>query len=382
MPHNQSSDPAPLPKYLAVSRLIESQILSGSWAGGKVPSSRDIADAHKVSAVTASRALQVLRDKGLIRTVGRSGSFLESTPAPAAIEERYGILLRSTPGPWQVASMSVPLAGFEAASRAVGCVVEPGLFAIEPSASRAEMGRQAGKAAGLGVGGVFFMPSRASEGLAVEDEAFVEACHRAGLVVVLVERNLRGRSRALGVDLVATDDLDGGLRSAEHLLGQGRRRIAFVTGSPTSSHEGRIAGYLAALFRAPDRPDRSREPLVLEQRSDLSTKRSYEELVDRVLEHRADGVICYQDYTAVGLIMELLARRVRVPRDVAITGFDNLPIGNSFALGVTTYEYPARAIALQAIRIMRARIEDRAGDPVKLLVPGRLIVRESSLSPA
>jgi LacI family transcriptional regulator len=118
--------------------------------------------------------------------------------------------------------------------------------------------------------------------------------------------------------------------------------------------------------------------MVLEQRSGTTTKAAYEELAGQILLEKIDGVVCYQDYTAVGLIIELLTRRTRVPEDVAITGFDNLPIGNSFALGVTTYDYPALTIARQAIGLMESRRQDPDGPPIKLLVPGRLIVRESS----
>src|SRR5262249_21727255 len=112
--------------------------------------------------------------------------------------------------------------------------------------------------------------------------------------------------------------------------------IAFLMGSPTSSHEGRLAGYLAALHNAPDAA-----PMVLEMPSGLDSKESYAALADRVLAHAADGVVCYQDYTALGLILELLNRGVRVPADVAITGFDNLPIGKAFTIGVTTYAFSA-----------------------------------------
>jgi hypothetical protein len=68
-------------------------------------------------------------------------------------------------------------------------------------------------------------------------------------------------------------------------------------------------------------------PAVLVQSAGLSETQTYRGLADRVLDLGADAVICYEDYTALGLILELLARRVRVPADVAVAGFDDLPIG-------------------------------------------------------
>ena len=192
--------------------------------------------------------------------------------------------------------------------------------------------------------------------------------------VVLIERNLRGPARPLEYDLVAADDLDGGMRCTAHLLEQGRRRIAFVTGSPTSSHEGRLAGYLTASHRAAT----GWGPMVLEQNPGLAGKESYAELADRIVAGRADGVVCYQDYTALGLILELLNRGVRVPADVAITGFDNLPIGKAYSIGVTTYAFSPESVARHATRLIRARLRGDAGPPVKVLIPGELVVRESS----
>ena len=214
------------------------------------------------------------------------------------------------------------------------------------------------------------MPSRHRAEAATQDEAFLQSCREAGLAVVLIERNLRGLGRVLDYDLVAADDFDGGLRCTQHLLDQGRRRIAFVTGSPTSSHEGRLAGYLTALLHAAI----GWGPLVMEQPSGLASKESYGELADRIIAQGADAVVCYQDYTALGLILELLSRGVRVPADVAITGFDNLPIGKSYSIGVTTYAFSAEAMARHATRLIRARLEGDNGPPVKVLIPGDLIV--------
>jgi LacI family transcriptional regulator len=222
------------------------------------------------------------------------------------------------------------------------------------------------------------MPSRLNDELMRRDEALLDACREAGLPVVLIERNLRGPRRPLQHDLVSADDVDGGRRCTEHLLGLGRRRVAFVAGSPTSSHEGRLCGYLAALHAA----GTAWPPLIHEQRAGEGTRDAYAELADRLLAEGADGVVCYQDYTALGLILELLTRGVSVPRDVAVTGFDNLPIGKAFAIGVTTYAFPMEAVAVQALRQIRARLRDPSGPPVKTLIPGELIVRESSAAPS
>jgi LacI family transcriptional regulator len=361
-----------LSKYLDISRAIESQILGKN--GEKVPSSRAIAREYGVSLVTASRAIQVLRDKGLIRTVERSGSFVTTAVPAADGQECYALVRRSTPGPWFQASLSFSQVGFATIQRHEGVRFDTDLFQFDDATRRSDLQLQARRAVEAGVTGVVFLPSRYKAEAARQDEIFLEVCREVGLAVVLIERNLRGLARPLEYDLVAADDFDGGLRCTEHLLEQARRRIAFVTGSPTSSHLGRLAGYLTSLHRA----EAGCGPLVLEQSSGLASKDSYEELADQILGHTADGVVCYQDYTALGLILELLKRGVRVPADIAVTGFDNLPIGKAYSIGVTTYAFSSEAVARHATRLMRERLLHPASPPVKLLIPGELIVRESS----
>ncbi len=362
---------ASLPKYLDIARAIESRIAGRD--GAKVPSAREVAAAHGVSVVTASRAIQVLRDKGLIRTVERSGSFVAPAVAAEAVG-RYALVQRSTPGPGFQASLAFVQAGFAALGRQEAIKLEHDRFHFDDATRPADLRRQARLAAEDGVSGVIFMPSRYKDEAARQDEAFLRACREVGIAVVLIERNLRGLARPLEYDLVAADDLDGGLQCTRHLLDQGRRRVAFLTGSPTSSHEGRLAGYLTALHHAGG----GFAPVVLEPPSGLATKEAYAELADRVLEQSAEGVVCYQDYTALGLILELLNRGIRVPADVAITGFDNLPIGKAYSIGVTTYAFSSESVARQAARLIRSRVAGDASPPVKVLVPGELIVRESS----
>jgi len=210
--------------------------------------------------------------------------------------------------------------------------------------------------------------------LALHDDAFLRSCHEAELGIAFIERDLRGFGRSLEYDLVAADDLDGGLQCTQHLLDQGCRRIAFLTGSPTSSHESRLAGYLTALHRSAI----TQAPLVLEQPQGLATKESYSELARQLISHSVDSVVCYQDYTALGLILELLNQGIRVPADMAITGFDNLAIGKAYSIGITTYAFSAEAVARQPIGRLRDRLRDPSRPPVKVLIPRDLIIRESS----
>ncbi|WP_422926322.1 GntR family transcriptional regulator [Singulisphaera sp. PoT] len=372
------------PLYLEVSRKIEARITTGSWrADERIPGVREIAEEHQVSVVTASRALQVLRDKGIIKSVERSGSYL--IPKLTQADESWALCFCITPGPWQKASHAVAMEGFEALGRRGVARFLTNAITLDSAESPQEIKRQVRRAMESGIKGLFCLPSRIDEESLARDERLLQACRELGLPVVLIERNLRGNARELEWDLVGPDDFEGGVRCTEHLQEVGRKRIAFVQGGPTSSHNDRMAGYLFASLKA-QRVDPNivghAPPTLLEFRHDLPSKQAYCLLAERVIESEADGVICFQDTTAMGLILELLARGKRIPDEVAITGFDDLPIGNSFSIGVTTYTLDSVTVAQRALEIMRYRIANPDAKPVRVLVPGELIRRESSCTSA
>jgi LacI family transcriptional regulator len=78
------------------------------------------------------------------------------------------------------------------------------------------------------------------------------------------------------------------------------------------------------------------------------------------------------------VILELFRRGINVPRDVAVVGCDDLPIGNSFALGVTSYSYSSEAIARTALRVMTNRIAYPDDPPKKIVLQGKLVIRDST----
>jgi LacI family transcriptional regulator len=362
------TDTAPS-KYLLVSKEIEDRIRGGAWPDGRIPSVRNLAVSHGVSVVTASRALQVLRDRGLISTVNRGGCFLARK---AAANGRFALILRTTPGPYQRTAANVTRIGFAAVAEQLGLSLNDDPFPLD--VPEKELTRQVRLAAADGLRGLFLMPARVNDEEMRRDERLLAACRAAEVPVVLIERNLRGSHRPLEYDLVGLDDVGGASQLTRHLLTRGRKRVALVVASPISTHDDRVAGYLAALFAGPAKY----QPIVLHERSDRPRRSAYARLTDELIAAKADAAVCYNDYTAVGLVMELFARGQNVPRNLAVAGFDDLPIGTQFAIGITTVTLPAKEMARHAVRIMNERIATPTAPPVRVVVPGRLIVREST----
>jgi len=361
-----------LPKYIQVAEELERKIAKGVWSR-QVPSVRAIAKEYTVSIVTASRALQVLCDKRLVQTVERSGAYVVDRETS---RQKLGLVLRITPGPWHEASLRIASSGFSTLDASVGVKFLADQIHWEEDATAEDLNAEVRKAKEAGLEGVVFLPSRLGEQRLKQDESFLEACDRHKLPAILYQRNLPGDRRPLERDLVSSDDLEAGRAVTRHLLEQGRRRIAFVAGSAVSSHFDRVAGYLHELSRFES--EQSLTPIVLRQSATLPFREGCMELAERLIETKADGVVCYQDYVAMGIILECFKRGVRVPEQLAVVGFDNLPVGNVFSFGVSTYEFPVEELARQCVRALRHRMQEPDRPPARVQVPGKLLVRESS----
>lgn len=104
------------------------------------------------------------------------------------------------------------------------------------------------------------------------------------------------------------------------------------------------------------------------------------EIVDFFL--RDDGtlpkaIICSNDYEALGVSDELIARGFRIPQDIMITGIDNIDLATSHSPSITTSEISATALATSAIETLE-KIHEGGEADLNVAVPGRIYTREST----
>ncbi len=162
-----------------------------------------------------------------------------------------------------------------------------------------------------------------------------------------------------------------------HLIeDHGLRRLAFVGGDPDSPDaEARFRGFREACGDAglpvPDAPD---------LRTGMMTRaegaRAAETLLDRGGE-RPDAMVFANDQMAVGALRALERREVRVPEDIAVTGFDGIPLSRIVRPSLTTVRQPIRHLGEQAVELLVQRLADPSREPVSLELPVSLARRAS-----
>ena len=192
---------------------------------------------------------------------------------------------------------------------------------------------------------------------------------KVNLPFVLVERPLYHEDE---VSYVSVDNVQAAQNIVNHLLNQGRQRIGTIAGA-LDNPDGidRLKGYKLALEGAGIAYD---ESLVVEghfkQRSGYLGMKA-------LLDKNIDAVFVASDSTAVGAMQALEEARIRVPDDLALVGFDDLPYAIQTTPQLTTMRHPILSKGAQATSLLLDLIEGITEGPQQRLLPTQLIIRES-----
>jgi DNA-binding LacI/PurR family transcriptional regulator len=220
------------------------------------------------------------------------------------------------------------------------------------------------------VAGVFFAPF---ERLSDREEINLKIAERftkAGVPLILLDRDLLPFPRRSNFDLVGIDNLAGGCLLADHLIKLGCRRFAFAA-EPNSAPtiNARIAGVREALVehRLEVQPDW----IHIGNPEDLKFVRSL------IGGRRWDTVLCANDLIAAQLLRQLEKNNFRVPKDIRMVGFDDAKYATLLGVSLTTMRQPCRDIAITAFRAMQERMADPTLPARSLLLTPQLVVRES-----
>lgn len=184
-----------------------------------------------------------------------------------------------------------------------------------------------------------------------------------------------------GYDTISMDNFEGAHAVTRHLLSLGHREIATISG-PAQNIDARqrLDGYRAALAEAgvEARPE-------WELLGDFTERSGYEaalELIRRLPKPAA--VFVANDYMAIGMLGAMQDRGVRVPEDLAVAGFDDIPMARYLTPPLTTVHVDMLQLGRRAVELLlESRLGLRATVERRETLPTSLVVRSScgSLSP-
>lgn len=168
-------------------------------------------------------------------------------------------------------------------------------------------------------------------------------------------------------------DYAGGIEKAvDHLTGLGRKNIVYMSDSVNPASQAKIAGYRRGLEKRglPARTIESSHGVVAAY--DACTRGG-------LLAGPVDAVVCAEDELAIGVIRFLTQHGLRVPEDVAVTGFDNLSFAVSSTPELTSVDGQAVPMSVTAARVLIDVLEGREAPPVIHVSP-ELVIRGSTVA--
>ncbi|MBI5160021.1 MAG: LacI family DNA-binding transcriptional regulator [Micrococcales bacterium] len=189
---------------------------------------------------------------------------------------------------------------------------------------------------------------------------------------------LIGEVQQQRADQVCIDSVAAARDATRHLIGRGARRIG-VIGAPsvtfdTATAHTRFEGYRAAIAEA----GLTFEPALsgsAAEWSPIGGRRAAEQVLDRA---RPDALFCFTDSLALGAISALWALGLRVPDDVLVCGFDDIPDAAAATPPLSTIRLPLRAYAATALDLLENRLVNRNSPPRRRVIAHELVVRAST----
>jgi DNA-binding LacI/PurR family transcriptional regulator len=195
-------------------------------------------------------------------------------------------------------------------------------------------------------------------------------CEAAGIPVVLFNRHQDARH----LSSVTSDNLAGAWRVADHLVARGHTRIAHIAGwGGSSTGRDRAAGFHAGLAAHGLEPAAVIDGLYDRDAASAATRTIFGR------PDRPDAVFVGNDHMAFAVMDTLrFELSLRVPEDVAVVGYDDVPLAAWPAYDLTTVRQPSRRMVDATVDALMARIEEGDAAPRQVRIDGPLIERGST----
>lgn len=362
-------------KHRAVSRQLAAEINSGKHrTGDRLPSEAQLVKRFRVSRPTVGRALRDLQSLGLIVRRAGSGTYVSnSREADSALSgfAQLGLIvpsLRNTEIFESICGELASLARVHDYGLLWGGTAHP--LKPENDTNIQEAETLCDQFIDRRAVGVFFVPFEHSAECEEANERITTKLRKAGVPVVLIDRDIVPFPERSGYDLVGIDNFAGGYSLARHFIKLGARRIAYVTLPRTApTVTARIAGARTAMLD---------HGLPISADFVLSGDPADEKWVRKFAASRQlDAILCTNDHLAAQLLQTLTRLRIRVPDQIRLAGFDDMRIASLLTVPLTTIAQPCGDIALTAFNAMLERMTNPSLPARSLLLNPHLVVRES-----
>jgi LacI family transcriptional regulator len=198
--------------------------------------------------------------------------------------------------------------------------------------------------------------------------SFILKLHSIGVPVVLIDNFLE----RVPVDAVVADDRRGAREVAEHIISLGHSKVAILSGPEDwYSNAERVSGFKDAFKKAG-----IAEPIVYN--ADDTTFATGKALFEIASKKKATAYLAVNDAMAMGAMDAANGLGIYIPKDVSITGFDDIDSAANWTVPLTTVQVQKKFIGQAAGRLLWARIDDKIAPRQRVDVGTKLMIRSST----
>lgn len=354
--------------YKGITDALRRDILAGRYAvGRRLPSVGTLTRKFGVARATVHHAFEELAHEGLVSRRQGSGTFVYRRPP----QSKIGLIV---PGVAVTDFFKPVVSEINRLAREEGYELR---FREVWSDAREERIAQVREFAAEfvkdDIAGVIYEPLAGPVGDEVNPQV-LDMFDRKGVPVVLLDCDIVPFPDRSRYDVVGVNDLEAGARIAKHLEAAGAKRIHFLICElcPTT-FLNRLAGAESQL-----RLDGAKMPkggnVLYAEADDLNALKRYLKRQAR----RPDAFICSNDAIAAVFKQTLEKAGLRVPEDVLLTGFADLPVASLMTPPLTTIRQDREEMARAAFRRISDRIANPSLPPCDLFLPATLVERDST----
>lgn len=199
------------------------------------------------------------------------------------------------------------------------------------------------------------------------ENSFVEKLVQHGIPVTYIGKPEPG----IDVPYVNVDNVKGAYMATEHLIQRGCRRIGAITALYNTAGEDRYHGYLQALE---DNHIAFDPQLVAE--ADFSQESGFVAM-QQLLPYKPDAVFVSSDQMGLGAQRAIREAGLRIPQDIAMVGFDDLPLAALAEPPMTTIRQPIEELGPIAIDLLQCAISQGSEMVQSKILPVELVVRST-----
>ncbi|MFC2133984.1 LacI family DNA-binding transcriptional regulator [Bacteroidota bacterium] len=193
---------------------------------------------------------------------------------------------------------------------------------------------------------------------------------RSGLPIVCVDRGVADEP----VDIVVVDNAQGAFNAVELLIERGHKRIAYIAGLPNiPTSTFRLNGYMEALKKHKIKVED--ELIKFGDSKHESGKKIAAELLE--MENPPTALFTGNNLITLGALETIHSKGLKIPEEIAIIGFDDMPWSISLNPPLTAVSQPGYEIGRSAAEMLFQRIADPTRGNVKLELKTKLIIRSS-----